>query len=56
MGSRKESEPQIKGAARHMEEVQQHEMVIEALDLIWGAFRERLLEARLVETDVEVLE
>ena len=38
-------------AEKHMEEAQQHEMVIEALDLIWSAFRERLVDVRLEEVE-----
>lgn len=33
-------------AAQHMEEAEKHDMVIEALDLFWGAFQEGLVEAR----------
>ena len=43
---------QLEGvAAQHMKEAEEHEMVIEALDLIWGAFHERLVEARLEEME-----
>jgi hypothetical protein len=38
-------------AAQHMEEAEKHDMVIEALDLFWGAFRERLVAARLEEVE-----
>ena len=38
-------------AAQHMEEAQQYDMVVEALDLIWGASHERLVEARLEEME-----
>ena len=40
-------------AAQHTKEAEEHEMVIEALDLFWGAFRERLVEARLEEVGPE---
>lgn len=47
---------QLEGvAAQHMEETQQHDMVIEALDLAWGSIHERLVEARLEEGSVAPL-
>ena len=43
---------QLEGvAARHLEEAEKHDMVIEALDLFWGAFRERLVGTRLEEVE-----